>query len=1138
MSQLAIVGNGSEGEVVINCKLAGLAFFQSQEIKMRNVTMLSCGAVQNQQHANGYSWVNPKIQMALLFKACKDVRLTDVSVIKSNGTGIVLYNPVGKIYVDSCQFIKNELSCEQAAADQGGGGLVIEANDILSQTSFTITNSNFTNNTASSGQFTLLSSVTINPSSGYFGLGRGGGISVVFGGTTSSNTVQLNNVRLEGNRAQFGAGLFLALYGNTSNNTVSIGSVMVMENKAFETSFNTLLPSTSGGGALIEFAATGPDYPSGNTIDITSSRFISNAAEIGGGLTVSVVFDSGWSNADNKLLIENCTFNNNKAFQGSSVYLTQSGKSQLSAILNMAISDSNFTNGHCVDTLTHGLPCLGSVLLRFFPLTINGVTMFTRNSVSALSLRFSSIKLLSSTQLQFISNSAVDGAALHIVDCSSLVVNSGTSLVFRNNTASHHGGAIYSETCNFEQAGGRDCFIRHSNSTLHPDKWNISVTFTDNLAAGLGNSIYTDSIQSCIWPNRHLSDNDKLETFCWKGWSLNNEDECLNQLRSGPSYITGPTHYTLFPGDCIDLTDFIVHDDWGNDITNQTNIQVDHIFGAIKIMNNSNWPNCLCSLPISTDQCIGYDEFTILCPPTKISLVSDCSHDYANNTSKLLIHPHQLLSGIVLEIRFKSCDNYSKCDPTQQRCTKETFNPVCNHNFTEDCRIYPLCGSCTDYNYGIAINIPQFTCVRCEATQVAIFIFLQLVSGIIMMVLLTVLHVNITNGNLNGYVLYSQIVSLQFPIQSHESFTAVLAVYDIRNLYFAISLIVYSIWNLNFLTIYPFPLCLPYIDTAAEVILLQYVTAACPLLFILVSYTWIQCYNNGYRCVVTITRPVHQLLARFWQKFDIKPSLIDTYAGLILLSYMRFLAVSVKLLQVIVFYLQSTNYEHLAAESVALAVLAILCLLVFVVLPMAILLLYHHKIFQRCLTRCKLDRPGLHAVVDTYQGCFKNSATDGSERRYIAGIYLLFRFCYVAIFLLPTSNYVITLSQPCLCLIVAGLVVILQPYKKAAHNVIDFLLLFSMIVASAISATIGPVNNIIGGAFPFFVPFLAFFVYVIYRLIKSCCACVKRKRDAHQPSLHESPQSDQHTKPVTNDEYIEDDLYADRILNPDGYKNN
>ena len=48
-------------------------------------------------------------------------------------------------------------------------------------------------------------------------------------------------------------------------------------------------------------------------------------------------------------------------------------------------------------------------------------------------------------------------------------------------------------------------------------------------------------------------------------------------------------------------------------------------------------------------------------------------------------------------------------------------------------------------------------------------------------------------------------------------------------------------------------------------------------------------------------------------------------------------------------------------------VLAILCLLVFVVTPTTVLLFYHLKSFQQCLTRCRLDgQAGLHALVDAY----------------------------------------------------------------------------------------------------------------------------------------------------------------------------
>ena len=65
------------------------------------------------------------------------------------------------------------------------------------------------------------------------------------------------------------------------------------------------------------------------------------------------------------------------------------------------------------------------------------------------------------------------------------------------------------------------------NTTLHPDEWKITVTFTENRASGLGDAIYTDSIQSCIWPDQHSPGNDKPVTFCWKGWSFIEENNVL-----------------------------------------------------------------------------------------------------------------------------------------------------------------------------------------------------------------------------------------------------------------------------------------------------------------------------------------------------------------------------------------------------------------------------------------------------------------------------------------------------------------------------------------------------------------------------------------------------------------------------------
>ena len=54
----------------------------------------------------------------------------------------------------------------------------------------------------------------------------------------------------------------------------------------------TLLPFASGGGILIDFAGSQIDYPFNNTVKISRGKFISNTAQLGGGLAVDVVYDS------------------------------------------------------------------------------------------------------------------------------------------------------------------------------------------------------------------------------------------------------------------------------------------------------------------------------------------------------------------------------------------------------------------------------------------------------------------------------------------------------------------------------------------------------------------------------------------------------------------------------------------------------------------------------------------------------------------------------------------------------------------------------------------------------------------------------------------------------------------------------
>ena len=1162
MSQLAIVGNGSQGEVVIRCEpLAGLAFFWSEEINMTNVSLVNCGAIQNS--SSEYNSSPLTIQVAILFTSCKEIQLTRVHVIESNGTGVVIYNSMGVVYIDKCTFSSNELSCEQETM-YGGGGLIIECDQVSSRSVYTIMNSNFSHNTASSGHFSYWPA--INPGE-YFGFGRGGGISVVFRGGAANNTVQLSSVYLDSNRAQFGGGLYLAFLGNTSSNTVSIDGAEVTGNEALLETGSLLTPTSSGGGVFIGFEGDSSRLPFDNLITVSSSNFTSNTAETGGGMTVDVLSNSnGCTTAGNKLVIEKCVFDDNEAFQGASAYMSQSSKSS-QTLLDTTVCCSNFTNGHCGAIMKGNLLCIGNIVLDAFHFIISSHIIFADNNVSAISLYFSTIELLPSTQLQFINNKDDLGAALYLADCSSLVVNSGIVMLFENNAADYRGASIYAGRCKLGQIGDRSCFIQHRNSTLHPDDWNVNITFVSKNVA-----IYIDSAWSCIWPNPNSTDDHRM--FCWTGWHFVDKfdfaNSCDNYLKSGPFSIIHKhsENYSLYPGECISPNqDFIVRDYWGHDITDETSLVVNVLVGNAQVINNDK-----CKCPFIYEGRLEHvrcnDQHVLLLPNFN-------SKDYSKDTSQIMVHPPKL-PGITVYVNFLSCEYGAViniyqgciCEPQiyTKVCTKTSHSTctICFDQNSTTCASYSngwaMCGSCNDTGYGVAINSPYYICTECPWYGGAIFVLIELVPVLIMMIILAVLHINITNGNLNGFILYSQLVTVQFPRLGYSSW-----IYPV----WPILLAVYSNWNLNFLSLYPEHFCIPHIDTVVGVIGIQYIIALCPLLFIVVTYIWIRWYNNGYRFVVWITRPVHQLLARFWQRFKIQPSLIDTYAGLLLLSFMCFLATSVKLSYFSIIDLNSTlntNRSIDVTEQVVLSVTAVLCLLVFAAPLMIILLFYHLKIFQQCLTWCKLDRPGLHALVDAYQGCFKNIATDGKERRYFAGFYLLFRFCYLAFVLLPftlltpmsyndilVARLALQVSEACLSLLMAGLVVILQPYKKTAHNVIDFLLLFFMAVISAASLASYYIGSLIVVRvnFELFLPPLPVIVvsiYLIYCLL-TCCCKKRRQLDIvarqdppdgvdnphivpeHRPLLNPTT-----TEVVLNDNYVPDDLYPDRIINPGGYR--
>ena len=105
----------------------------------------------------------------------------------------------------------------------------------------------------------------------------------MFSGNAAYNTVQLDRVRVANNDW---SGILLVFDDDTNSNTVIINDAEVIGNTAY--SYNNGGAGT--GGVCIKIASDSDsskcpyNCPSGNTVNITNSRFISNVADSGGAI--------------------------------------------------------------------------------------------------------------------------------------------------------------------------------------------------------------------------------------------------------------------------------------------------------------------------------------------------------------------------------------------------------------------------------------------------------------------------------------------------------------------------------------------------------------------------------------------------------------------------------------------------------------------------------------------------------------------------------------------------------------------------------------------------------------------------------------------------------------------------------------
>ena len=400
------------------------------------------------------------------------------------------------------------------------------------------------------------------------------------------------------------------------------------------------------------------------------------------------------------------------------------------------------------------------------------------------------------------------------------------------------------------------------------------------------------------------------------------------------------------------------------------------------------------------------------------------------------------------------------------------------------------------------------------------------------------------SGPLNAFLFFGQITTsyyglfnAQHALKAQGNITYSMTVFKIMNSF-------YELCNSYFIPDLIPNFCLTKHFTGLQTFALYYMSAAYPLVLVMVLYVCIELHDRNFRPFVWCWNPFHKYFVYCRRKLSPKTSVIDAFATFIVLSYVKFLTVSHYLLKSANLYrgdgekLNSTvmyydgNIKYFHKQHLPYAIVAIVIPTLLAILPI-ILLLYPTRAFQKCLTRCGVNSQALRTFVEIFQGCFKDGTNGTRDCRYFAGLYFILR---IIVFLLKIAgSQVQTFVTIFLYLITAVLFAFVQPYKKHLNNVVDAIIFISLAAINIL--LISHVCFIFIYGEPYLVLLLLvdilFILPSLYLILYLACWVIKRKTNCYQRLKVSTLFQHFFQEALTEDS---DTAIPDRLLNPADYE--
>lgn len=1092
-----------------------LVFSRTNELILSNIIINGCGILD-------------KNYAAVLIRNSNNVTIQNVKIINSTNLGLDLFNVAGNVLINACVFSMNRPtfpikvshnlrsslssytlkhnSVEQDAKKYYGGGMFIYINKSHTYAIYTLENCKFTHN--------LKLHVPRNKK--HFAGDHGGGLYVYFDYHVSSVTLMIVGCHFIGNSAGLGGGATIRLSHYVNNTATSIRNCEFHNNTARNFSIS------NGGGLQIAFS---PSHGHNNNITIEGCNFTGNDAFFGGGMSLYSSFQAIKDDHHlNNVKITNSKWSNNTATSGAAVDVSQHFIDDLTNKKNLIkpiFKDCSFRENTIKLSNTAGRDINGNIInvrrernmlqesvgngimsVNLMNVVFNGEVSFSSNTGSALTATKSIIYIDPQCNLTFSNNTGINGGAISLEGFASLLVSPNVTILFEENHALNHGGAIYSVIINdhmlFTKAA---CPINFKNAPHDIDP-SVHIEFIHNTAKTSGHSIYLSSLLPCQiaysgYVSNIIGPNNTFNKSCFDFVESNSTDQIAtapsNYKYKNMSMKSNAININVNPGEPYYLQ-LHLQDDLGKTV-NETLFQafVDNFKHSSLFISESN-------RYISKNYIIvkGPEDNTaqVLLQTVKKPLLNillnvttnHCPAGYKyNSTSKICDCKASNYFGI------KSCAPIHKGSDETYICKSTWAGYIKGKNGKKEFVTAPCYWFCSfNHSYSVMVKLPQhkfgdnsflynficsskrtgILCGKCKDGHTAyyhdlhfycgpvkhcqlgwlFFLLTEILPMTVIFMLITIIGFNITSGRVQGFILFSHIL-VSLSITSHGTINVSTSIHTMVQ-YF-LRLFYYPL-ELKFFYSYHTSYCLLKKANSLEMVTFRYVNTFYALALIFVVVAFLKCFTGHCRGCSK------------WVRFTTaKASVLHGLAALLVLSFTTCVETSLLLLQPSPIYGENfTTLSHrvalygdmiyLSKEHLKYAIPAFISL-VLISVPVFMLLFYplvtqllsyfhldaDHTLMGFLLSKCFMYTR-FKPFYDMFYAPFKD------EHRYFAGLYLLYR----ALIQLPyffsadVERYIIIELMLIAFVLVHG---IIQPYQKKAHNFIDGLLLGNLVLINGLS---------------------------------------------------------------------------------------